>query len=120
MSDTYLPYAQGGGYLISHDLVKFVVANVDRFQFYNSEVRIKRACFTTNRAHRLLQDVSLGTWLAPLKITRQHDTRFDTEWMVGLYRGRKATHKSSLGGATTSTWSCTNRNSRILQQNTQL
>ena len=38
LCDKYLPYAQGGGYVISHDLVKFVVVNVDRLQFYNSEV----------------------------------------------------------------------------------
>lgn len=28
------------------------------------------------------QDVSVGVWLAPLKLNRKHDLRFDTEWKV--------------------------------------
>nr|XP_012562500.2 beta-1,3-galactosyltransferase 6 [Hydra vulgaris] len=62
LSDHYLPYALGGGYLISYDLIEYLAAIHDMLQLYNSE------------------DVSLGVWLAPLKLNRIHDIRFDTEF----------------------------------------
>ena len=62
LCDRYLPYALGGGYVISHDLVSFIAENSDRFQIYRNE------------------DISIGTWLAPLKVNRVHDVRFDTEF----------------------------------------
>ena len=62
LCDYYLPYARGGGYVLSRPLVSFVAENWRQFQLYNSE------------------DVSMGTWLAPLKLTRVHDIRFDTEY----------------------------------------
>ena len=59
--DHYLPYAAGGGYVLSRDLVEILVEN---------EAHLKRyAC----------EDVSLGAWLAPYNIERRHDTRFNTE-----------------------------------------
>ncbi|KAH9525070.1 UDP-Gal betaGal beta 1,3-galactosyltransferase, polypeptide 6 [Bulinus truncatus] len=63
LCDKYLPYARGGGYVLSADLVHFITFNHHLLQHYLSE------------------DVSVGTWLAPLKINRHHDQRFDTEYI---------------------------------------
>ena len=62
LCDKYLPYAVGGGYILSSDLIEYIATNADLLQHYTSE------------------DVSVGTWLSPLKIKRIHDTRFDTWW----------------------------------------
>jgi galactosylxylosylprotein 3-beta-galactosyltransferase len=62
LCDNYLPYAHGGGYVLSKDLVSFVVNNMEYWRMFNSE------------------DVSLGAWLAAVKTTRRHDTRFNTEY----------------------------------------
>jgi len=62
LSDHYLPYALGGGYILSSELIEYVARNHDMLQFYKSE------------------DVSLGVWLAPVKLNRIHDIRFDTEF----------------------------------------
>ncbi|XP_023937714.2 beta-1,3-galactosyltransferase 6 [Bicyclus anynana] len=64
LCDTYLPYALGGGYVISRSIVDYVARNSDFLSVYNSE------------------DVSMGVWTAALDaINRVHDTRFDTEWV---------------------------------------
>lgn len=64
MCERYLPYALGGGYLLSHGLVKRIASNANVFSTYGSE------------------DISLGMWLSPLRnIYRRHDVRFDTAWM---------------------------------------
>ena len=79
LCDYYLPYARGGGYVLSRNLVAFVAANWRQFQVYNSE------------------DVSLGTWLAPLKLDRLHDVRFDTEYKSrGCKNAFIVCHKQSL------------------------
>ena len=44
LCDRYLPYARGGGYIVSGDLVKYISDNKDLLQIYNSE------------------DVSMGKW----------------------------------------------------------
>lgn len=44
LCDRYLPYAQGGGYILSCDLVDFIARNADLLQKFNSE------------------DVSVGEW----------------------------------------------------------
>lgn len=63
LCDNYLPYALGGGYVISKNIVKYIANNADILSHYNSE------------------DVSMGVWTAALNgINRVHDTRFDTEW----------------------------------------
>lgn len=62
LCDHYLPYALGGGYVLSSDLVAFIAANSKYVKLYNSE------------------DVSVGAWLAPIDVHRVHDTRFDTEY----------------------------------------
>ena len=62
LCDRYTVHAKGGGYVLSKDLVEYIVNNEKYLQKFNSE------------------DVSVGTWLGPLDISRIHDTRFDTEW----------------------------------------
>lgn len=37
LCDRYLPYAQGGGYILSSDLVNFIARNADVLQRFNSE-----------------------------------------------------------------------------------
>ncbi|XP_076054852.1 beta-1,3-galactosyltransferase 6-like [Oratosquilla oratoria] len=78
LCDHYLPYALGGGYVLSSDLVAFVATNAKYLKLYNSE------------------DVSLGTWLAPLDLHRVHDARFDTEYKSrGCHNDYLVTHKQS-------------------------
>lgn len=62
LCDRYLPYARGGGYVLSADLVHYITINSKFLQQFNSE------------------DVSVGAWLGPLDILRVHDPRFDTEF----------------------------------------
>ncbi|XP_068628309.1 beta-1,3-galactosyltransferase 6 [Battus philenor] len=63
LCDNYLPYALGGGYVISSSIVNYIARNMDFLSYYNSE------------------DVSMGVWTASLNaINRVHDIRFDTEW----------------------------------------
>ena len=57
---TYLPYAEGGGYILSHDLIRRITASSVDLTLYNNE------------------DVSIGTWLSPFEIERHHDERFHT------------------------------------------
>ena len=79
LCDRYLPYALGGGYVLSSDLVSYVSKNSDMFQFLNSE------------------DVSLGTWLAPLQIHRIHDPHFNTEFKSrGCFNSYIVMHKQSI------------------------
>ena len=66
LCDHFLPFAMGGGYVISSDLVHRVASNADGVQLYSNE------------------DTSVGVWLAPYKAERKHDTRFNTE---GTSRG---------------------------------
>ena len=56
---TYLPFAVGAGYVLSHDLVKRVTSNADGLILYNNE------------------DTSMGAWLSPYKMERRHDKRFN-------------------------------------------
>ncbi|XP_014215111.1 beta-1,3-galactosyltransferase 6 [Copidosoma floridanum] len=80
LCDYYLPYALGGGYVLSYNLVKFIAQNADVLKLYNSE------------------DVSVGLWLAPLaNIERRHDIRFDTEYRSrGCLNSYYVTHKQSI------------------------
>ncbi|XP_026817344.1 beta-1,3-galactosyltransferase 6-like [Rhopalosiphum maidis] len=74
--DKYLPYAFGGGYILSKDLITHIVKNRDYLSLFVSE------------------DVSVGAWLSPLNITRKHDQRFDTEWISrGCQNDYLVTHK---------------------------
>lgn len=63
LCDRYLPYALGGGYVISGGIVRFISKNADYLQLYKSE------------------DAAVGVWTASLaNVNRIHDSRFDTEW----------------------------------------
>ncbi|XP_059049012.1 beta-1,3-galactosyltransferase 6 [Achroia grisella] len=63
LCDHYLPYALGGGYVISQSIVDYISRNADFLSHYISE------------------DVSMGVWTAALKgVNRVHDIRFDTQW----------------------------------------
>ena len=79
LCDRYLPYAQGGGYVLSSDLVELLALNAKYLTFYSSE------------------DVSVGVWLAPYNITRKHDVRFDTEFVSrGCRNSYVVSHKQSI------------------------
>ncbi len=57
----YLPYAMGGGYVISSRVVSMIMRFSHRLRLYNNE------------------DVTVGSWLAPFDLVRRHDVRFDVE-----------------------------------------
>jgi len=79
LCDYYLPYARGGGYVISREVVKYLALNWRLFQQYQSE------------------DVTLGAWLAPLAVERRHDVRFDTEYKTrGCSNTYIVSHKQSI------------------------
>ena len=63
LSDRYLPYALGGGYVLSKDLVRKIATNAANLALYNNE------------------DVSVGVWLSPYRAERRHDVRFNTEFV---------------------------------------
>ncbi|MCL4145129.1 UNVERIFIED_CONTAM: hypothetical protein GTU68_066513 [Idotea baltica] len=78
LCDHYIPYALGGGYILSNDLVTFIAMNSKYLKLYNGE------------------DVSVGTWVAPLDVHRVHDPRFDTEYKSrGCNNKYIVTHKQS-------------------------
>ena len=58
--DTYFPYAFGGGYVLSADIVHRIAVNADKVIVYKNE------------------DVSVGAWTVIYDIERKHDVRFDT------------------------------------------
>ena len=60
LCDYYLPYAIGGGYIISADLIHKIAITSDFLQLYNSE------------------DISVSAWLSAYKIERKDDERFRT------------------------------------------
>lgn len=79
LCDKYIPYALGGGYVLSQNLVQFITDNAKYLQKFKSE------------------DVSVGTWLGPLKIHRIHDVRFDTEFRSrGCSNQYLVSHKQSV------------------------
>ena len=57
----YLPYAMGGGYVLSRKTVSLLSHFSHRLKQYSNE------------------DVSMATWLAPYRLLRKHDLRFDVE-----------------------------------------
>ena len=61
--DYYVPYALGGGYVLSTDLIQRIIVNNNGLQFYLSE------------------DVSVALWLSGFKAERRHDGRFNTEFV---------------------------------------
>lgn len=78
LCDRYLPYALGGGYVLSGDLVHLIALNSAHLKLYINE------------------DVSVGSWLAPYDIERNHDVRFDTEYKSrGCNNAYLVSHKQS-------------------------
>lgn len=64
LCERYLPYALGGGYVLSKNLVTYIAANGDHLSRFGSE------------------DISVGTWLSTFRnIHRRHDLRFDTAYL---------------------------------------
>lgn len=64
LCDHYLPYALGGGYVLSKGLVTYIANNSETLNLYKSE------------------DSSVGTWLSSFRhIHRRHDVRFDTAYI---------------------------------------
>ncbi|KAH8338613.1 hypothetical protein KR074_001172 [Drosophila pseudoananassae] len=64
LSKNYLPYALGGGYVLSRKLCEYISNSSKILSLYASE------------------DVSVGTWLAPFRyVYRRHDPRFDTAFL---------------------------------------
>ena len=79
LCDKYLPYALGGGYVISSDLVHRVAVNADGLQLYNAE------------------DVSMGVWLSSFTAERSHDVRFNTEFVSrGCNNRYLVSHKQTI------------------------
>ncbi len=58
LCDKYLPYALGGGYVLSKDLIHRIAINADGLTLYNNE------------------DVSVGAWISPFDLEIKHDKRF--------------------------------------------
>lgn len=74
----YLPYAMGGGYILSRRIVHLLVHLSDRLTVYSNE------------------DVSLSSWLAPFNLVRRHDMRFNVESQShGCHNAYLITHKIS-------------------------
>lgn len=64
LCDRYLPYALGGGYVLSKNLVHFIAENHHTLSRYVSE------------------DISVGVWLSSHRnVYRKHDPRFDTGYL---------------------------------------
>lgn len=64
LCERYLPYALGGGYVLSKNLVHFIAQNHRTLSQYKSE------------------DVSVGIWLSTQRnVYKKHDVRFDTAAM---------------------------------------
>jgi len=79
LCDYYLPNARGGGYVLGKQNVDFIADNFDKLTIWNSE------------------DVSVGAWLAPVKVERVHSPRFDTEATSrGCHNSYIVTHKQDL------------------------
>ena len=55
IADTYLPYALGGGYILSSDLVSLIVEDSRYLRWHPNE------------------DTAIGSWLAPYQFERRHD-----------------------------------------------
>lgn len=74
----YLPYAMGGGYMLTQQVVKLLVRLSDRLLLYNNE------------------DVTVGSWLAPFELARVHDMRLNVEGLThGCNNEYIITHKDT-------------------------
>ncbi len=57
----YLPYAMGGGYVLSRRVIDHLMRYPKRLKCYSNE------------------DMTVGSWLAPFRLVRKHDLRFNVE-----------------------------------------
>lgn len=57
----FIPYAMGGGYVLSWQLVDLIARFSHTWSMYKNE------------------DVTVGTWMSPFRAHRYHDIRFNTE-----------------------------------------
>ena len=55
LGETYMPFALGGGYILSSDLIKLIVGNIAYLEWHPNE------------------DTAVGTWLVPYKIELRTD-----------------------------------------------
>ena len=76
--DYYFPYAYGGGYVLSADIVHRVVVNADAMIVYKNE------------------DASVGVWTVIYDIERKHDVRFDSSLTRGCKNNFLTTHQPEL------------------------
>lgn len=77
----YLPYAMGGGYVLGRHVVHIIGRFHRHFKLYSNE------------------DVSLGSWLAPFRVTYHHDLRFNTEGTShGCNNNYIISHKEKVRG----------------------
>ena len=75
----YMPYAMGGGYVLSRTLIELLMKFTHRLTLYNNE------------------DVTVGSWLAPYRLERKHDLRFNVESLShGCNNGYLITHKERV------------------------
>ena len=72
--DVYYPYAYGGMYILSHDVVQLIADNANSLQCYSCE------------------DVSLGAWLASYNLYRLNDARIFVKHGTHCSRGYIAVH----------------------------
>ena len=72
--DVYFPYAYGGMYVLTHDVVSLIADNADSLETYSCE------------------DVSLGMWLAPYNLIRVNDIRIFVQHSTRCSRGYIAVH----------------------------
>ena len=79
LCETYLPYALGGGYVLSMDVVSLLARIAPYLKIYKNE------------------DAALGAWLSPFNIKRMSDARFNSG---AISRGCKSpyilTHKINM------------------------
>lgn len=79
LSDRYLPYPCGGGYVIAWMPLVYLSHVWKLLDMYAND------------------DVALGVWLAPLMLNRTHDRRFDTERESrGCFNSYLVTHQQTV------------------------
>ena len=72
LCNNYLDFPAGAGYILTQDVVKYLVHNSNKLMHYNNE------------------DTSLGSWIAPLKLKYISDSRINilgtwcksTDWLI--------------------------------------
>ncbi|KAL3244223.1 hypothetical protein MRX96_018850 [Rhipicephalus microplus] len=78
LSDRYLPYPCGGGYVLTWMALVYISHIWKLLDLYAND------------------DVAVGVWLAPLALNRRHDRRFDTERESrGCFNSYLVTHQQT-------------------------